>query len=110
VYNKSGQKIGYGLIEANFYLDNKTLAQRMIASAGGNAGDPAQINLILDVLNKKMNGWRKFLAVLIVLLPLWIILVAVFFVMYKKEMRGARTGLVVAIMMLLILAVNMASA
>lgn len=109
VYNKSGQKIGYGLIEANFYLDNKTLAQRMIASAGGNAGDPAQINLILDVLNKKMNGWRKFLAVLIVLLPLWIILVAVFFVMYKKEMRGARTGLVVAIMMLLILAVNMAS-
>lgn len=109
LYTPDGQKIGYGLIEANFYLDNKTLAQRMIASAGGNAGDPTQVNLILDVLNKKINGWRKFLAVLIVLLPLWILLTAILFVMYKKEMRGLRMGLVVAILMLLYLMVNMVS-
>jgi len=100
LYDTMQNRIGQGLIEANFYLDNPTLAKRYIIAAGGDPNDSDQYNLVLNTLDGKPSGWQKFLALMIVLIPFWLLLLALVFILHKKSGRSTRIGLAIAFLLI----------
>jgi hypothetical protein len=104
LYDSTGTKIiGSGLIEANLYLDNNTLAKKQIKSAGGDPTNVNDVNTVIDTIVKKQKTWQKILAFIIVLFPLWIILLSLLFIFYKKDNRMVRVGLSVALLLLMVM-------
>lgn len=100
LYDMNNNIIGTGLIEANFYFDNNTLAQRLIQFAGGSVND---VPIVLNAMTKPQNWFQKLLAILIVFSPLLAIIFAVWFVLAEKDKgrRKYKIGLSVAILLLL---------
>jgi hypothetical protein len=99
LYDENGVRIGQGLIEANFYLDNETLAKRYLLSAGG---DVKNLDVVSPAFTWNPNVWRKILAILIILIPVWLILFSIVFIMRKKDKRKERAMLSVALMIIIL--------
>lgn len=95
--------IGIGIIEANGYLTNDQYALRYIKAAGGNVTDQASLSMVSKAMspNLTQTGLQRFAAFLIVLIPLWLIIIALIFVLHSKKDR--RTRLMIAIALLLII-------
>jgi len=83
----TGKIIGQGLIEANFYLDNDTLAGRYTLAA---AGGENEYKIIASQVSRKHTRLQKILSLFIVLFPLFLILMAVGFIFYRKDKRKER--------------------
>ncbi len=108
VYDELGNLIGQGLIEANFYLDEKTLFKRYIASAGGDPEEPGKVDLLLNASTP--SGFRKFLAFCVFLTPLWIFAVALIYVFRKDDgMRHKRLFTAVLVIIFATIIVNIYS-
>ena len=103
LYDSKNNVIGSGLIEANLYLSNQELAMRAIKAAGGDPTNSDQIKIVMEAMNKPQSSWIKFLAVMIVLLPMWILIVCLIFIFYKKDKRLTRTLLSVTMILILIM-------
>ena len=80
-------QIGTGLIEANIYFDNETFAKRLIGYSGGDTTDQNSVNIVLSGIQNNQTNWQKFLSIIVTLIPLWLIIIFIFFVFYKKENR-----------------------
>lgn len=98
------KQIGIGLIEANWYFTNDQLASRLLLQAGGNPTDLSQYNLVLNGIIRPQNVFQKFLAIIVVLFPVWFILLAVYFIYYKRDNRQPRAILFVILFLFFILA------
>lgn len=83
----TGKIIGQGLIEANFYLDNDTLALRYTIAAGGGENE---YKIISSQVSRKHTSWQKLLALMIVVFPLILLLFAIGFIFYRKDKRKER--------------------
>jgi hypothetical protein len=101
LYDQSEQNIiGTGLIEANLYLSRDTLTKNFISLAGGNSSNADEYNIIYDVLSNKISTYHKFLAVLVLLFPIFILFFAILFTFYKKE--NIKPRLCISIVLLLL--------
>lgn len=108
LYDKSGNIIGTGLIEANFYFDNTTMVKRLIGMAGGDPTDPKQVSIVLNALTKPQKFYQKLLGVLIVLFPVIAIIIGLVFVLRKdSKPKKYKIGLAVALLLLLYLFLKM---
>jgi hypothetical protein len=83
----TGKIIGQGLIEANLYLDNDTLALRYTIAAGGGENE---YKIISSQVSRKHTSWQKLLALMIVVFPLILLLFAIGFIFYRKDKRKER--------------------
>ena len=94
--------IGIGIIEANGYFTNDESAQRYIQAAGGDVTDQTALSMISKVLspNTPQTGWQRFAAFLIVLIPLWLIIISLVFVLHSKKDRRNRLMLAVALLLI----------
>lgn len=95
--------IGIGIIEANGYMTNDEYAPRYISAAGGDVTDRRALKMVANMLspNFSQSGGQKFLAFLIVLIPLWLLIITIVFILYKKNGRHPRV--MIAITLLLVL-------
>lgn len=108
--DETGKKrIGVGLIEANFYFDNETFAKRLIVDAGGDPHNKSNVDTVMKGLVPPQTGGQKFLAFVIVLIPLWILLSALVFVFCSKENRKPRLMITIVILLLVYLVWKMIS-
>jgi hypothetical protein len=98
LYRKdTGAQIGTGLIEANHFLSNDQLA----TLAAQYMGTPSAVSTIKSGMFPKHNWWQVLLAVLVVLIPLWLLIALILFVRYgpdnknltEEELRKNRLGL-----------------
>lgn len=96
LYDKSGNIIGTGLIEANFYLDNETLAKRMVSAAGG-----TNYMIVYNAMTKSQKLYQKMLGFFIVLSPLILILSAFWFIFKNKEHRKNKFFLCLALLLIM---------
>lgn len=101
LYDLNGNIIGTGLIEANFYFDNQTMASRLIDFAGGNSKNSNEFNIVYGAITQPQKWYQKLLAFIIVFGPLLIILFSVWFVLKNKENRKNKFFLVLAILLIL---------
>jgi len=95
--------IGIGIIEANGYMTNDEYAQRYIKAAGGDATNQASVNMVSNAMspNLTQTGGQRFLAFLIILIPLWLLIIAIIFILYKKNGRYPRLMIVLVLLLLL---------
>lgn len=96
-------QIGVGLIEANWYFDNSQLAMRLLQQAGGDVTNKSQLKLVLDGIEMPQTVWQKILGVIVVLMPLWVLLIVIWFVRCRKDGRSNRLILSLIIVLFLIL-------
>jgi hypothetical protein len=100
LYAKDSNKlIGIGTIEANGYMTTDQYAPRYIAAAGGDTNDQKALVLVKSGIspNLKQTSFKRFLAFLIVLIPLWVTIISLYFIFKSKDKRKERTMLVVAL-------------
>lgn len=88
LYDLNGNIIGTGLIEANFYYDNSTIASRLIDFAGGNSKNSDEFNIVYGAMTAKQKWYQKVLGFIIVLAPLIILLFALWFILKSKDPPG----------------------
>lgn len=102
--DSSGKQIGIGLIEANLYITNEVFAKRLINSAGGDSNNKDNVGIVLTGIEGNQTVFQKFLAFIIVLIPLWIILGALLYVLYGKDSIGSdrKHRLIISIIILLV--------
>jgi hypothetical protein len=102
LYDSEEKKvIGSGLIEANLYLTSDQLASRMIQQAGGNSKDKNKVKMLSSMISGDQSAGQKVLGVFALLTPLWILLLALLFVLYSKEQRHTRLMLSIVLLMLI---------
>jgi hypothetical protein len=94
--------IGIGIIEANGYFTNDEYAQRYISSAGGDANDSRALALVSRSVSPNIHqtGWQRFLSFMVFLIPLWILIMVLIYVLYSRSNRNARFMVMVAVLLL----------
>ena len=104
LYDKNGNQIGIGLIEANYYFTNETLARRILPTIGVDPTSESDYNMVLGSLTTKQTFSQKLLAVFIVLLPL-IILSVILLYIYRgqKDQRKLRTIMCIIVILFMVL-------
>jgi len=98
LYDETGNIIGRGLIEANFYLDAHTMFKRYIEAAGGDPTNKKHLDLLLYA--NKQSGIRKFLAFIIFLIPLWIIIAGLVYILHKNDGERHKRAIVAIIVII----------
>lgn len=95
--------IGVGIIEANGYMTNDEYALRYLKAAGGDATNPAFVKMVSNAMspNFTQTGGQRFLAFLVVLIPLWLVILALIFILHKKNGRQPRLMIVIALLLIL---------
>lgn len=103
LYDLNMKTIGIGIIEANGYFTNDVYAQRELAQAG-ETGE-ISLDIVKKSIEKPQSTWQKIFGVLTALLPLWIILLIIFFVLIKKDKRKVRLWIVLCVVLIVIMTV-----
>jgi hypothetical protein len=95
--------IGIGIIEANGYFTNDQYAQRYVKAAGGDVNDQAALDMVSKAMspNLPQTGGQRFLAFLIVLIPLWLLIIALVFILHDKKGRHPRLMIAIAVLLIL---------
>lgn len=103
LFNEKRMPIGIGIIEANGYMTNYEYAQRFVKAAGGDINDQRILNMVSKAMspNFSQTVGQRFLAFLIILIPLWLLVIAIIFVLHKKNGRHPRVMIAIAVLLIL---------
>lgn len=102
VYDSTGKKeIGYSVLEVNGPLSNNEVSYNLLKNIGVNPADQSAVNIIAKGQNQEQPTSRKVVAWLIFLIPLFLVVMFLIIIFARKDDRGGRFALCVALAMVL---------
>lgn len=102
LYDETGQKIiGIALLETNVYLTYKQIAKRAVQFCGGDPNNNEEVEIMYSGFIVNQTWGQKLLAYLYLLIPVFLILFAVIFVLYRKDNRYTRLMFSIALLLII---------